>query len=161
MKFFINFKVGEYSPIKDDFKKCFAGILKWDNKQAWTNKTEYIRASKKMETGQAVKFFLNVEEKIAKRLEEFCEANKIDMEKVESFGNEIILEAKKEEVIIVKLDRVPRFLTEARVSHSFAKGWAELLRKDDERLNKMLMNSELETISVSTLFEIKEEDMLA
>lgn len=155
-KMVIKFEHGQYSPVKDSFKKIFAGKFHWDKKQAWVSPEGkgYVKASKKMESGEAVTFLIECEDKLKDKFITFCADNKIVHQSVNNFDNIDVIEAKIEPEhktgLVVKLDRAGNFQVMLKyrrdLSPEFIKRWGELLKEDDDKFN-------------STDNTIKEEDM--
>lgn len=152
MKLIIDFKRGEYSPLKDEFKKIFKGKFKWDNKQAWVSKEGYVKASKKMETGEAVTFLIECDEKMREKFANMCAQFKVSLRDVQSFDDISIIEVKEEAVIEnridFKLDRASVFLASVekkKLSKGFVERWSELLRADDEKYNLRGLREEAKT----------------
>jgi hypothetical protein len=168
MKLIINFiEAGQYGrvfdeakniKVKDKFKAIFSKKLKWDNKQGWysKDKTEFVKATKKMETGQPVKFLVDVEEELVEKLEEFGRIFKVSVERVESFDEEKIVEVPdvKNEVVVIESSVILKrqIIRDYGLSKKFVDRWNKLLRKDDERLNKMIANPDL-NIGIESIFE--------
>jgi len=163
-KLIINFRHGEYSKNKDVFKAIFSGKYKWDGKQGWYAKDGFVKASQKMESGMPVTFL--VDTIFPHLFKVFCEVNNIDFKEVNSFDSVSITEVtiEKNEGIIVNINRSKQFYETMSNNMLFTAGfvnnWLKLLNKDDERLNKMLINPELE-IPIDIIFEKEEEDLLA
>ncbi len=160
-KLIINFKAGEYSKNKDTFKAIFVGKYKWDSKSAWISKLGYVKATQKMESGAPVTFL--VETDFADKFQQFCKEHCIECKQVNSFENITVKEVIEEKIegLHVNIDRSQSFLAiQHNYSLNFAQRWLSLLRKDDERTNKMLDKPELE-IPIDTIFEKEEEDVLA
>lgn len=144
-KIIINFSVGQYSPAKLKFKALFSDVLKWDRKQAWSNKLYYVRATQKMETGTPVSFICEVNDELYAKLITFCKDYKVHYQLTESFDKVTVIEAAPDFTFInVKIDRVKSFqdeyLMRKDLSEKFFEGWLRLLKEDDERINKNLEN---------------------
>ncbi len=161
MKLIINFKAGEYSKNKDTFKAIFSGKLKWNGKSAWEKKTSYVKATQKMESGAPVTFLVDTD--FADKFQKFCEEHCIECKTVDSFDNITVKEVIEEKIegLHVNIDRSQSFLAiQHKYSLNFAQRWLALLRKDDERINKMLDSPETE-IPIDTIFDKEDEEMLA
>ncbi len=161
MKLIINFKAGEYSKNKDTFKAIFQGKLKWNGKSAWEKKTSYVKATQKMESGAPVTFLVDTE--FADKFIEFCKSYGIEYKEVNSFDSITVKEVIEERIegLHVNINRGISFLAvQHNYSLNFAQRWLALLRKDDERINKMLDSPETE-IPIDTIFDKEDEEMLA
>ena len=87
MKLIIEFKTGQYSPVKDEFKGLFSKVFKWDGYKAWKGKTGRVEATEKMEPGTSHIFHVECDENIGKKLTDFCnnENHKIKCDEVQTF----------------------------------------------------------------------------
>ncbi len=148
-KIIINFHKGGYSSRKDEFKKIFAGNFRWNGKQAWVGRTGYVKASKKMESGEAITFLIECNDKLTDKFFEFSKSNKIDCKIAKDFDNIDVIDVKEEpESVIehfgVKLDRAENFRLTAMyrkdLSPKFIDRWAKLLEFDDDKFNNNIGN---------------------
>ncbi len=143
-KLIIFFNRGQYSPVKDEFKKIYSSKFKWDRKQSWVGKTGYVKASKKMESGEAITFLIECDDKLTDKFFEFSKTNKIECKLVDNFNNIDVINVVEQTKMLtdrldIKLNRAGNFLLTAMyrkdLSPRFIERWAELLKEDDDKFN--------------------------
>lgn len=150
MNLLISFKAGQYSSLKVKFKAIFSKHFKW-NGENWRCKDGYVEPTEKMESGAAVTFRVESDNEMFKKFVGFCVENKIEFKAVDGFdegrynlglpcecvkavgggGDKVVDE--------FKVDRVPMFVQEGQalgLSDGFIDRWSELLKVDDDKLNK-------------------------
>jgi hypothetical protein len=89
MRLIINFKRGQYSPVKDEFKALYTKVFKWNKfKEGWYGKTGFVKATEKMEPGMPVILNVECKDEIGQNIKSFCDddSHKIDYIEVQDFS---------------------------------------------------------------------------
>lgn len=78
----ISFGIGRYSPIKDEFKRIFTPLFKWNRVKGWHGEDGFVEATVKMEPGEPHVFEIKCPIDMAVKFDEFCQKYRITFEKL-------------------------------------------------------------------------------